>query len=217
MTHAHDFRRKTVFVCDCGESTIQRNAEIMIQRNAEIMRRYIEDGDTLHAIGESYGRTRERIRQIITKAGVASPYELRAARIKAKREAPRLCRVCGESYPSGKGREHYSAGAHLKLRYGTRIDSERWEGWAADYASGMKVADIMSKWNVNQTSIMRSVDAHGIPHRKVHNSLPTRAESDARKARILAATEAGDSAATSAERENCSPAWVRVVQRQARG
>lgn len=41
----------------------------MVSRNAEMARRYVE-GETLQSIGDDYGITRERVRQIVNKEGV---------------------------------------------------------------------------------------------------------------------------------------------------
>ena len=44
------------------------------QRDAAMVARY-SDGETLDAIGQSFGITRERVRQIITKVGGTSAEE----------------------------------------------------------------------------------------------------------------------------------------------
>ncbi|MGO4490475.1 ADP-ribosylglycohydrolase family protein [Arthrobacter sp. 2YAF22_2] len=55
------------------------------QRNADMVDRY-SAGETLDAIGKSYGLTRERVRQIIKKVGGASAEESRAKRLLAREE-----------------------------------------------------------------------------------------------------------------------------------
>lgn len=62
------------------------------RRNAAMLRRY-EAGETLTSIGEAYGLTRERLRQIVKSTGVSMP-----------RDTRRMCDV------SGCGRPHNSRG-----------------------------------------------------------------------------------------------------------
>src|SRR6476661_7006027 len=57
------------------------------QRDAAMVERYA-DGETLDAIGQSFGITRERVRQIIAKVGGTNAEESRKNRI-AAREAAR--------------------------------------------------------------------------------------------------------------------------------
>lgn len=45
------------------------NLGTLTERNARIVRRY-QDGETMEAIGGDYGITRERVRQILERAGV---------------------------------------------------------------------------------------------------------------------------------------------------
>lgn len=56
------------------------------QRDAAMVERY-SDGETLDAIGQSFGITRERVRQIIAKVGGASAEESRKKRIAAREAA----------------------------------------------------------------------------------------------------------------------------------
>ncbi|WP_186760754.1 sigma factor-like helix-turn-helix DNA-binding protein [Arthrobacter alpinus] len=56
------------------------------QRDATMVERY-SDGETLDAIGQSYGITRERVRQIIAKVGGASAEESRQKRMAARESA----------------------------------------------------------------------------------------------------------------------------------
>jgi hypothetical protein len=58
------------------------------QRHAEMVERYA-DGETLEAIGQSFGITRERVRQIIAKVGGTNAEESRKNRIAAREAATR--------------------------------------------------------------------------------------------------------------------------------
>ncbi|WP_433123005.1 sigma factor-like helix-turn-helix DNA-binding protein [Arthrobacter koreensis] len=53
------------------------------QRDARMVARYVE-GETLEAIGQDYGVTRERVRQIVTKVGGSLAAESRQKRLEAR-------------------------------------------------------------------------------------------------------------------------------------
>ena len=56
------------------------------QRDAAMVERY-SDGETLDAIGQSFGITRERVRQIIAKVGGTNAEESRKNRVAAREAA----------------------------------------------------------------------------------------------------------------------------------
>lgn len=175
-----------------------------------------EAGATLEQIGAHYGVTRERVRQWFAKVGKG---DLAQQRFAAHREARsrRTCARCGQVYEAARWAEHFARGTHKELRAGSKMDPARWDGVAADYAAGMKVSAISAKWDMEITSIMRTVRAHGIPLRAPHMGRKgSNAETAARKARIRWLLASGLTAPQVAADVGCSAKWVYMVSKEAR-
>lgn len=194
------------------------------QQYREPIRLYEEAGWTLAQIGEHYHVSRERVRQWFVMAGVKdmpgkrvqARKEQRIAEQEAERDVPIKCPWgCGEMIPRRDMRGHLygGPGKHLALRFGSRMDPARWDGVAADYAAGMKLLDIKAKWGMEASSVMRTVDAHGIPRREpTKHILPTRAASAARKERVLALYRTGKfSMPEIAKIEGCSDSRIHQI------
>ncbi|MEE1622407.1 sigma factor-like helix-turn-helix DNA-binding protein [Zafaria sp. J156] len=82
------------------------------ERNQQMLERYL-DGETLAAIGEDYGVTRERVRQIVTKLGGPSAEESRAKRI-AARQAAQQARLDDFMAEFGATARRLSANGHTR-------------------------------------------------------------------------------------------------------
>lgn len=215
--HTHDWKRRVVRVCDCGPQQAMppgprpenpdrkpRSKPVPEGRVEEVVSLY-RSGLTYQAIGQRYGVSRERVRQWIAKAVIGSLAKERFA-ARAQARLFRRCSRCGVEYEIARKAEHFIRGAH--------VDPERWKGWAADYAAGMRLADIMSKWDSDATSIMRSVHAHGIPLRNpsIHRLSSTKVTERKDRIRELAAT--GMAAKDIATAVSCSPSWVYLVLKE---
>lgn len=155
-------------------------------RNVMIMARF-EAGETLQAIGDDLGVTRERIRQIVKKEGgkargkgnrqrtapvwskLDTVRRLAASGMDNRRIAEAIgdtktnvyvaCRKSGIALPKGK-----KAIAQKTIQRAFDI--------AADYKSGIKTSEIAEKHGIQQPTIYRFLQIAGVnPRRKIHQNL----------------------------------------------
>ena len=113
-------------------------------------------GWTLEQMGAKYGITRERVRQILDKAG-SSQMEVRAARMARLRAIPRTCRYCGKQYMANDN--HFAKGTHVGVLMYPKNPQKVAEDKqiVADYDAGMKTLEICKKWGCNPHRISRAL------------------------------------------------------------
>ncbi len=163
------------------------------ERTAEILR-LRQEFWTYDQIGKKFGVSRERVRQILKESG-ADNHALVEARLNAvakvrQPKPPSICKFCGEDYTGENWRDHQR---RLKHNPNPNADlyAERDRQVAADYAAGMKVVDIQTKYGIDPGSVSRARQRHGLPQRRPGNFLHSKPEIQARKAAIIADIRAG--------------------------
>lgn len=187
------------------------------ERDAEIIRLRVEEKLTYAEIGERYGITRERARQVL--AQTFDKEELHAL-VLARTDHPThtTCDRCGEQYEIGKGREHWAPGRHLGARFGMFSDLAKWRAIADDYADPtIKVSAIKAKWDIDASTLGRIHRHFSIPLRRpdVGRKTKTNAEALARKDAIAADVAAAALTRQEiADRHGCSERWVSIIAKQ---
>lgn len=170
------------------------------------------DDRTLAEVGQEYGISRERVRQIAVKMGVDTA-ALRRRRSERRAEARRT-RVCPVHGPYVVGAERHN-GCHNRLVLHPEWKA-RDERIAADYRAGLPIAQIMAKHGVAATAVSRAIRREGVPRRMPHQGrCGSMAEIRARKEAIADAVRSGKRVDEVAARFRCSTSWVRMVAREA--
>lgn len=129
----------------------------------------MEDGGTLRSVGEEFGITRERVRQILVKVGYTNRYNW----VKSKK--PRTCPLCGDTYIGVTFQQHARDAAHS----GHPVAYARYEAIGADYRAGMLLKDLMEKYHCKQPTIYRAVRRLHLPTRRpqtAHRSYMTKTD-----------------------------------------
>ena len=185
-------------------------------RDEEVRRLAVDEHLTYSDVGLRLGITRERVRQVLAKRFGIDTHALTLASNEARRAArpPVIitCRFCGTGYVQGTYTAHRrAAGSGHKRPTETAARGAR---IVADYQAGMLVVDIMSKYGVAASRIMRDLEYAGVPTRRPRTSLPTRAQSRARKDAIAAAIASGRRRVDIARTFGVSDAWVGLIAKE---
>lgn len=205
----HKNPRKTRMAVD---RPVTRRRPAVPERDAEIVRLRTEEHLTYKQIGERYGISRERVRQVLRRAGVDTRQSLHERwLVVAKSYQPPCCPRCHEPYGDETWLEHRSR-AHPTMRPEW---TARDKAIAADYAAGMRVEDIRAKHRCQPSAITRAITRQGVPFRRPNGHfLKTAAEVQARKEAIVADLRAGVRRKDIAAKYGISEAWVYQVARQ---
>ena len=125
------------------------------KRNAEIVRLHVEDRMTLTAIGLRYGITKERVRQIVRRAGVSPSVTSAVLKEKSIPCVEVVCETCGtvvwrKPYRSGgigkfcSPRCFHASGGRAKWTPEMLLDELRRLACILDRTPGMK--DLVAPW-----------------------------------------------------------------------
>ena len=123
----------------------ERNAAIVAALDADP---YL----TLQAVGDKYGLTRERVRQIYKKATMGRSRDRRPL-------ASRRCRICGQRYPrsSVSGAEHAAQAGHGVKEYRYRRNRE----WEQLYEDGLSSVQIARIYGTSPTAVVAQLHRSG--------------------------------------------------------
>jgi uncharacterized protein (DUF433 family) len=168
----------------------------MGERGEQWERRY-RNGETLEAIGNDYGVSRERVRQVLVKMGVDTKAIIRerAERRVAERPTERLCHLgCGQMLPlDGQRGEMFSKEtwyAHRRANHPwiKPADAAKHEAVVADYDTGMKQKDLTAKYHCAPSLVYRALRyaGRGPSKRPTASRLPKIAQSKERQEAIAA-------------------------------
>lgn len=125
------------------------------ERAAELNRLYNEEHLTYEVIGQRYGITRERVRQILVKHGYSTG---------RPRKPDPICFICGGSYPKTQFRKHCLAAGHGGYRQPKREKHpERNTAIVAEYLNSDLTGDeIAAKHGIQAPSIYPILRRRGI-------------------------------------------------------
>jgi hypothetical protein len=117
----------------------------------------LQQGRSLEDIGSEYGVSRQRVLQIIKRAGVDSVYALKDKRGRK----PEICKVCSGEYPYGRYRDHIAEAGHRYMHM-TGGRSHDHAAVIADYKSGMRGREIGQKYGFAPEYTYRILSIYGI-------------------------------------------------------
>jgi transposase len=175
-------------------------------RAAEMLRLRAEEFWTYEQIGEKYGVSRERVRQILVATGVDTKELLhRKSLATGAAYQPRTCAICGNPLPlraeldAGTGESwssHVNRLHHRLMNLGKRSTPEENAKRAAivvDYLAGMREKDIRAKYGVTATTVTYALLQSGLTRNRSDRPkrMATLAESRARAALMVADVRSG--------------------------
>jgi hypothetical protein len=112
---------------------------LLESRRAELVG-MVDEPMTLREIGERWGVTRERARQIIVACGLKGRWQEAKARVRAEKEAARLAARRGHGYASRRDRERYGTySSWVQLRQ--RCENPKNPTYKYYGARGVKICD----------------------------------------------------------------------------
>lgn len=186
----------------------------------------IQQGATLEQLGEVFGLTRERVRQILVKANREMPIVGRAERrrsaLEAYQNAEMVCSSCGETFIRKDVRTHYRKGTHRwKRNLHKRKPEEiaRDAAIVADYDAGMVVNQIMEKHDLPApTYIYRALKWNGRTNNRRATARRRNKEAVAQLKQWVVEEWRRDEMLTSeiADKFSISTAWVDLILDEAR-
>lgn len=193
------------------------------ERSEAMRAMYFEDHQTLETIGDYFGITRERVRQVLKKDhGLKSGAGFQMVRLRTEMRhatdpAP-TCKKCGAPKPTSAQAWKAHRATHV-AQYGSRMTPEQnvvRRQIADEYVAGVLTQDIMDRYHISGPTLTQIRIQFDVPSRYPNMGRKLNApEAAARKQAIIADARAKTPRKDIAAKHGCSPSLVYLFAKEA--